>query len=69
MLRVCFGKQEQCNNQFIVCVQIKPVFHFNSIVAKRSVSFVSISFVLSECSQNNEIRYLSLRYGRGGKQA
>ena len=42
----------------------KAAFHFNRTVAKRSVSYImSISLVLPECSRNNEIRYVSLRYG------
>ena len=48
---------------------VKPVFHFNRMVANRMVakrtlrSIVFISFVMLDCSRNNEIRYVSLRYG------
>ena len=30
---------------------------------------VSISLVLPDCLRNNEIRYVSLQYGRSGKRA
>ena len=33
----------------------KAVFHFNRIVGNVSFSFVSISLVLPDCSQNSEI--------------
>ena len=48
---------------------VRPVFHFNRMVAKRSVfCCVHTPLVPSECSRNNEIRYVSLRYGRSGKR-
>ena len=45
-----------------VCIKL---FNVNRIVAKRSVlcCVVPKSLVLPECSQSNEIRYVSLRYG------
>ena len=49
--------------------RIKPVFHLNRVVAKVEYSIVFMSLVLSECSRNNEIRYVSLRYGWSGKRA
>ena len=50
--------------QKIVLTRVKAVFHFNRIVAKRiAYSIVSKSLVLPDCSRNNEIRYVSLRYG------
>ena len=41
-----------------------------STVSQRNVAYsiVTISLVLLECSRNNDIRYVSLRYGRSGKR-
>ena len=42
---------------------LKAIFHFKRIVAKRSVFYCVNVLVLPECSRDNEIRYVSLRYG------
>ena len=45
--------QKKANLRSWLC-GLKPVFHFNRILAKRSVFYCVHTLVLTECSRNNE---------------